>query len=101
MSSDQLVLLQERLDMHIEECNAHRDSESLRWDQIITAQELNTKTVTELTESTRDLISAWNDVNGAVRTLASIGKFTKWISGFALLGVTIDWVVEAIKLNHT
>lgn len=97
MSNDELILLQQRLLDHIEEYNIHRETEDKRWKDLMLVQERNNQSIKELTESTRDLISAWDAATGTVRAMSALGKFVKWLSGFAIIGVIANWFVEYIK----
>lgn len=97
----QVLLLQQKLDDHIEDYNKHCEDEEKRWDHLIVAQERNTQCIKELTQSTkeltdstRDIVSAWNAANGTVKTMSALGKFIKWLSGLAVVGVAINWVLE-------
>lgn len=93
----QLVMLQVKLDNHIEDFHKHCEEESERWDHLIVAQERNTQSIKELTESTRDLVGVWQAAAGTIKTMAAVGRFVKWLSSFALIGVAIDWVVTHFK----
>jgi transketolase len=97
----QVLLLQQKLDDHIEEFQTHCEDEEKRWSHLIEAQERNTKCIEdlttstrELTESTRDIVSAWNAANGTVKTMSALGKFIKWLSGFAFLGGFLTWLFK-------
>jgi len=100
----QIVLLQQKLDNHIDEYKQHCEAEDKRWDHLISAQELNTESIKnltnstkELTESTRDIVLAWQAANGTVKTMSMLGQFVKWLSGFAVIGVFLKWVIEHYK----
>lgn len=97
----QVLLLQQKLDDHIEEFHEHCGQEENRWNKVITAQEQNTKCIQELTqstkeltESTRDIVSAWNAANGTVKTMSALGRFVKWLSGFAFVGAFLTWLFK-------
>jgi hypothetical protein len=97
----QVLLLQQKLDDHIEDYKKHCEDEERKWDHLIAAQEHNTQCIKELTQSTkeltdstRDIVSAWNAANGTVKTMSALGKFIKWLSGLAMVGVAINWVLE-------
>ena len=101
----QVLLLQQKLDGHIEEFHEHCESEEKRWEHLIVAQERNTKSIEdltrstqELTESTRDIVLAWNAANGTVKTMAVLGKFVKWLSGFAVVGVIASYISKLFDI---
>ena len=91
MSDGDLTLLQNKLDEHIDEYHRHRQEEDERWDHLIVAQERNTQSIKELTEASRGLISAWTAANGAVTVLATVGRFLKWLGGFAIIIALYDY----------
>ena len=96
-SDTQLVLLQQKLDNHIDDYKKHCDDENERWDHLIVAQERNTQSIKELTEATRDIVTIWQAADGTMKTMSAVGKFVKWLSGFAVLGVVANWVIEHFK----
>ena len=95
--SNDMQLLQRKLDNHIEEYQQYRENEERRWSNLITTQERNTDSIKELTESTRDLVSVWQSVDGTMKIMSVLGRFVKWLSGFAVIGFSFNWVIENIK----
>lgn len=96
-----IILLQQKFDDHLVEYKKHceddekrRDDDEKRWNHLIVAQERNTQSIKELTESTRDLVSVWKAADGTVKTMSALGRFVKWLSGFAVIGVFIKWIIE-------
>lgn len=103
-----LLLLQEKVDNHIEEFHEHRreyqvyrEEEAEKWDhylrsltQLAEAQSENTKAINDLTVNTKELLSAWQAAMGTVRTLSAVGKFFKWLGSFAIIGVFFTWFME-------
>ncbi len=77
----EVKLLQQQLDIHIQEYTEHRAKEEERWDHLITAQEKNTQCILELTDSTKDLVTAWQAANSTVKVVSVIGGFIKWVVG--------------------
>jgi len=93
-NTEKLILLQEKLDNHIAEYDERRKQEDDRWDHLLQCQEQNTQCMKDLTDSTKGLIEAWEAANGAVKTLSALGRFVKWLSGFAIVGGAATWTVE-------
>lgn len=101
-SDRQIVLMQQKLDNHIEEYKAHCEAEEERWDHLIVSQERNTQSIRELTESTKaltdstkDIVSAWQAANGTVKTMSKLGQFIKWVSGIVVLGaIAYKWIID-------
>ena len=96
-SDTQLILLQQKLDNHIEDYKKHCEEENNRWDHLIVAQERNTQSIQELTVATRDIVTVWQAADGTMKTMSAIGKFVKWLSGFAVIGIAIKWIFEHFK----
>jgi hypothetical protein len=93
-SDKQIMLLQQKLDNHIDVYEKHCDDEEKRWELLIVSQERNTQSIRdlttstkELTESTRGIVETWQTANG-------VGKFFKWLSGFAILGALVKWFTD-------
>ena len=101
----QILLLQQKLENHIDDFNEHCKEEDERWDRFILTQESNTESIRQLvtsnqqlSDSTRDVVAVWQAANGTIKTFSAIGKFVKWLSGFTVLGVAIKWVFEHFKV---
>lgn len=93
-TDEQLILLQEKVDNHIEEYHTHREEENERWIHLLESQEKNALAINNLADSSRDLLEAWQAATGTVKVLSAIGKFIKWLSGFAIIGAFITWCVQ-------
>lgn len=98
---DRLMLLEQKVDGLVGEFDRHRDEENSRWEHLILVTEQNAKiskanneSITELATSTHDMVEAWNNTNGAIKVGAAVGKFLKWMSGFAVVGYLLQWSVE-------
>ena len=86
------ILIQRRLDSHIEEFRSHAEAEQERWDKLLSAQEKNNEAIREIAESTRDIVDAWQATSGAIKVGKSVGRFVKWVGGFAIIGVIAQWL---------
>jgi len=93
-SDTQLMLLQQKLQSHIEDYQRHCEDEEKRWDHLIVAQERNTQSIRELTESTRDLVAVWQAADGTMKTMSAAGRFVKWLGSFAVVGVALNWIAS-------
>jgi len=88
------ILIQRRLDSHIEEFRSHAEEEQVRWDRLLDAQEKNNEAITIIAESTKDIVDAWQATSGAIKVGKNLGRFIKWASGFALVAVCLQWVSQ-------
>jgi hypothetical protein len=96
-----IVLLQQRLDHHIEEFVEHCARVDRRWDALLAAQKTNTASIGELitstkqlNESTRDIITVWNAAHGTMKTLSVIGNFIKWLGGCSAIGLAVKYLSD-------
>lgn len=97
MADENINLLQQKLDNHIEEFNKFRAREDDRWANLIACQERNTRSIESLSASTRGMVEVWEAANGTVKVLSALGSFVKWLSGFAIIGGMITWIVQHFK----
>lgn len=98
---EQLILLQQSFDNHLEECEHMKTLEHERWENFMKSQEENSraikdlsKSTEELSKSTADIIEAWDAVTGTAKVMVGLGKFVKWLSGFAFLGGLFTWCYD-------
>jgi len=97
MTDPRVVVLQQRLEAHIEDFNEHKKEEYERWERLMKITEANAKAIRDLSESTKDLISAWRAATGAVKVGSALGNFIKWLSGFAVVGAAIAWLIKHLN----
>lgn len=74
--------------------NDFEKHEEKGWDiheKYIAAQEQNTIALKRLANKTHDMVEAWEAAEGVVKVGSYIGKFVKWISGFAVLAGILHW----------
>ena len=103
VGDEELHLLQRRLEHHIGRFDEHVAQQDKRWDQLIQSQEDTNKSIkelvictTELHTSTKDVVEAWNAAEGAVKVGAVVGRFVKWVAGFAVLASALSWIGLAL-----
>ncbi len=99
--AEKLLLLEKKLDDHMQEFDRHREEEDARWEHLLELTEKNTqistanaKSIENLASSTHDMVEAWNNTNGALKVGAAVGNFLKWLSGFAVIGWMFTWALE-------
>ena len=87
-----LYSLNKKLDDHIEEYNA-KCAEHLAWMRgMREAQDANTKNIASLTEATKTMV----DISVTAKALQ---RLTKWLTGFAGVGVIAAWWSDLIKVG--
>lgn len=60
------------------------------------AQEANTEAIFNLSNSTRDLVNAWQDARATLRVVSKLTRFVKWVAGLAGVGIIVKWVLERV-----
>ena len=93
-SDEQLVLMQKRFEAHIVHYDAHCAEEDRRWAHLLAVTEKNQENLATLCASTGDLVSTWQAANGALRVGISFGKFVKWCTQLAVVGVAVSWLLD-------
>jgi len=92
-------MLHDKLDVHMTEFSQHCHEDLDRWDQLIEAQERNTESIRELTESTKGiagLLEAWTATQGAIKVGGAVAEFIKWAAGVAVVGSAVAWLLERL-----
>lgn len=97
--------IQNKLDAHIQEFRDHVEQEDMRWSQIIDGQEKNNVAISQLVECTKDLhestsdvVEAWKTGTSVIKFGGMVGRFIKWLGGFAIVGGMIAWLSNHIKV---
>jgi len=103
--SEELYLLQRKLETHISEFDKYVESQNARWNQVLSCHEESTKSIEKLIlcmdrlqESTKDIVEAWNTGTSVIRFGGMVGKFLKWVMGFTIIGAIVTWCSQHIKV---
>ena len=98
-----LTRVADKLDLHIQQFDEFKVKDQLRWkdllaaqEKLLTCQQRNTEDIEKLVASTQNVVDAWKAANGAVKVAGALGKFVKWLSSLAVVGVGIVWVIAKI-----
>jgi len=84
--------LDKKLTQHLETFERHEEAENLKHRELIVAQQLNTEALNNLASSTAGLVEAWDAAEGAVKVGAAIGRFVKWMAGFAIIAGALSFL---------
>jgi len=82
------------VDKHIADFKDHVENEKLLIERIADGQEANTRAIESLAKNTSDLVEAWNGAQSVVKMGSLLGKFGKWLTGLAFLGVAFKWLID-------
>ena len=83
-TEDRIIALQKRLDHHSDEFDRHVKDEEIRWNKLLSVTESNATAIEDLAASTKGVVDAW-------QTSTNVGRFVKWLSGFAVIGAAYTW----------
>lgn len=97
--TDSLKLYQTSVDELKFEFEMYREQEDQRnqhsqsqLNQLINATQQNAEAIGQLAAATAGVIEVYNASQGAIKVGAAFGRFVKWLSGLAVLGVAVKWV---------
>jgi len=101
---NRVLTLEQKLDSHILEFKHHVEKEDERWDHLVKIYEENSKaiadlscSISDLSDSTEEMVEVYNAASGAVKVGAAIGKFAKWLTSVAVLGAAFAWLLEKFE----
>lgn len=93
MSEDQMRFSDERLSSfyrefreHVEDYKAQRAADAIVFRELIDSQAALTREVSFLVESTKGVVSLYDDIQGAVRIGSAAQRFGTWIIKWPLIG---------------
>ena len=96
-----LVVLEQKLDSHIDDYHQHVEEEDNRWKHLITITEANSKHIEELAvstaaiaASTKDVVELYSNAQAVVKVGSALGRLGKWLAGLAFLGAGFKWLAE-------
>lgn len=81
--------LERKLDDHILEYELFKKKSAEIHERQDTAFNKNMEAISALTAATTDVVKAWEVANG-------LQKFLKWLSGFAILGGSVMWLISQL-----
>lgn len=89
---DELIKIKSRLEEHLKNFERHEKEELRRYSEYFKIQHSNKRKIDDLCRSTSDLVDAWQAAEGVVKFGVTVGKFVKWLGGFAIIMAMIDWL---------
>lgn len=85
---------EERLNEFHQEFKEHVESTNEILTRILTKQTTDADAIASIKSDTAGLVLAWNNANGAIRVGATLGRFIKWATGLAVIGVGLQWLID-------
>ena len=96
---EDLNLHRRRFDDHLKHFIKHEQEEIKRHNESIKIQHSHIKAVKELTEQTKgmkEVVEAWNAVNGAVKVGGIVGTFISWLFKLSFIGAGLMFLSEML-----
>ena len=84
--------IERKLDEHIFESKMYREQNQVMFDRLLEAQNVNTKAITDLTKATAGIVEVYQAGQGAIKVGSALGRFLKWASGLAVIGIAVKWM---------
>lgn len=95
-SQDNFELRQEaierKVDEHILESQRYRAQNQEMITQLIKSTKANTDSINDLTKATEGIVDVYIASQGAIKVGTAVGRFVKWCTGIAVVGVGFKWV---------
>ena len=82
----------DEIDVHISQFKLYREENQEMVVQLLKSTAANTESIGRLTEATAGIVEVYSASQGAIKVGTVIGKFVKWITGLAVVGVGFKWV---------
>ena len=81
-----------QLDDHIFESQMYREQNQDMFRQLLDSTKANTDSIGQLTAATAGLVEVYAAGQGVIKAGSALGRFVKWLSGIAVVGVGFKWI---------
>ena len=85
----ELIQLEQRLNDHIEHCDARFEEGRKQLDELLTSTQRSTDAVNRLTSETAEFVELYRDMKGVVRIGVIVQKAGLWVIKWPLIGTGI------------
>lgn len=85
---------EQKLDNHIAEHSQYMKENQEMFVKLMESTKANTDSISELTKATAGIVEVYTASQGAIKVGSAIGRFGKWLTGIAIIGVGFKWVWE-------
>lgn len=86
--------IEQRLNEHIIESKMYREEYQEMFGQLLQSTKANTESIGQLTVATAGILEVYAASQGAIKVGSALGKFAKWLTGVAVLGVGFKWMLD-------
>jgi len=98
--------IERKLDEHICELKMYQETNQAMFRKLLesikantASNQVNNESITQLTMATKGVVEVYTASQGAIKVGGAVGRFVKWVSGFACVGVGITWLWSSLD-NH-
>ena len=88
--------IEQKLDDHIIESQTYREEHQEMFLQLIESTKANTESIGELTKATTGVVEVYLASQGAIKVGTAVGRFVKWCTGLAVVGIGFKWVWDQL-----
>lgn len=84
--------IERKLDEHIFESQMYREQNQEMFVKLLESTKANTDSIGQLTAATAGIVEVYTASQGAIKVGTALGRFVKWLTGLAIVGVGFKWV---------
>tara|TARA_R110000744_G_scaffold380326_3_gene500761 strand:+ start:34904 stop:35242 length:339 start_codon:yes stop_codon:yes gene_type:complete len=86
------VAIEQKIDDHILESQQYREQNQEMFVKLLQSTKANTDSIGDLTKATAGIVEVYVASQGAIKVGTAVGRFVKWCTGLAIVGVGFKWV---------
>jgi len=84
--------IERKLDEHIFESQMYREQNQEMFVKLLESTKANSDSIGQLTAATAGIVEVYVASQGAIKVGTTVGRFVKWCTGLAIVGVGFKWV---------
>lgn len=84
--------IEQKLDEHIFESQLYREQNQEMFVKLLESTKANTDSIGDLTKATAGIVEVYTASQGAIKVGSVLGRFVKWLTGLAVVGVGFKWI---------
>lgn len=89
--------IERKLDEHIFESKMYREQNQEVFAKLLEVTKTNSESIGQLTAATAGIVEVYAASQGAIKVGSAVGKFAKWLTGIAILGVGFKWIIDHLS----
>jgi hypothetical protein len=84
--------IERKLDEHIFESQMYREQNQEMFVKLLESTKANSDSIGQLTAATAGIVEVYVASQGAIKVGSALGRFVKWLTGLAIVGVGFKWI---------